>query len=60
MHKNGTNVLFDDIHVECFKAYDPTRITFHPRKMASWEQVAAEGPDDARSALPNGPPTPSP
>lgn len=45
MHRTGNNVLFDDIHVETFKFYDPTRITFHPKKMASWAEVSSEGPD---------------
>jgi prepilin-type N-terminal cleavage/methylation domain-containing protein len=45
MHRGGNNVLFDDFHVETFRAFDASRITYHPHKMASWEQVRAEGPD---------------
>lgn len=45
MHRGGNNVLFDDLHVEAFRAFDPARITYHPKKMATWEQVRTEGPD---------------
>ena len=45
MHRTGNNVLFDDLHVETFASFDPSRITFHPLKMASWSEVRAGGPD---------------
>ena len=46
MHLGGTNVLFDDLHVDNFLAYDPNALTFHPKKMMSWADVKAAGPDD--------------
>lgn len=45
MHRGGNNALFDDNHVEVFTEFDPTRMTFHPRRMLSWEAVQAGGPD---------------
>ena len=45
MHPGGNNVLFDDMHIESFTAFDPQRITFHPKQMMSWDQVRAAGPD---------------
>lgn len=45
MHRGGTNVLFDDLHVSAFTSYDPSLLTFHPHQMLSWEQVKEQGPD---------------
>jgi prepilin-type processing-associated H-X9-DG protein len=45
MHRGGDNVLFADSHVETFAAFDSVRITFHPTKACSWEQVSQGGPD---------------
>jgi prepilin-type N-terminal cleavage/methylation domain-containing protein/prepilin-type processing-associated H-X9-DG protein len=45
MHRGGNNVLFADSHVETFASFDPDRITFHPTKLRSWEQVHGGGPD---------------
>jgi len=45
MHRGGDNILFADSHVETFAAFDPVRITFHPTKARSWEQVSQGGPD---------------
>jgi prepilin-type N-terminal cleavage/methylation domain-containing protein len=47
MHRGGNNVLFDDLHVEVFREFNPTRITFHPTRMLSWQQLQAAGPDSA-------------
>jgi prepilin-type N-terminal cleavage/methylation domain-containing protein len=46
MHRGGTNVLFDDLHVESFTGYDSAALTFHPKRMMSWADVKAAGPDD--------------
>jgi prepilin-type N-terminal cleavage/methylation domain-containing protein len=45
MHRGGDNVLFDDIHVETFSAYDELRLTFHPAEMRSWQDVHDGSPD---------------
>ena len=45
MHRGGNNVLFDDLHVEVFAQFDSTRITFHPTRMLSWQDLQAAGPD---------------
>lgn len=45
MHRGGNNVMFDDLHVDSFTAFDPQRITFHPKQMMSWEQLREAGPD---------------
>lgn len=45
MHRGGNNILFDDNHVDVFSEFDPQRITFHPRKMLSWQGVEEAGPD---------------
>lgn len=39
MHRGGNNVLFADGHVALFLAFDPTLMTYHPRKMQNWAQV---------------------
>jgi prepilin-type N-terminal cleavage/methylation domain-containing protein len=49
MHLGGTNVLFDDLHVESLVAYEPEILTFHPKKMMSWADVKATGPDEPAS-----------
>jgi len=52
MHRAGTNVLFDDLHVDCFKVYDRDVLTFHPKRMLSWEEVKDAGPDHPTTAAP--------
>jgi len=47
MHRGGTNVLFDDIHVAAFTTYDPAEITFHPKKLETWREVQMGGPDES-------------
>lgn len=42
MHRGGNNVLFADGHVALFLAFDPTAMTFHPRKMQSWAAVEGD------------------
>ncbi len=42
MHRGGNNVMFDDTHVEVFRRFDPTCMTFHPRKMVAWNAVVAD------------------
>lgn len=45
MHRAGDNILFADLHVDCLKSFDPLELTFHPKRMRSWEQVKDDGPD---------------
>ena len=45
MHRGGNNVLFDDLHVDTFEAFDPHAMTFHPKRELSWAGVGAAGPD---------------
>jgi prepilin-type N-terminal cleavage/methylation domain-containing protein len=42
MHRGGNNVLFDDLHVALFSAYDPTAMTFNPRRMENWADVTPD------------------
>jgi prepilin-type processing-associated H-X9-DG protein len=42
MHRGGNNILFADGHVEVFPAFDPQRMTYHPRLMQAWEDVTAD------------------
>ncbi|MCS7033524.1 MAG: prepilin-type N-terminal cleavage/methylation domain-containing protein [Phycisphaerae bacterium] len=42
MHRGGNNILFADGHVALFLAFDPTAMTFHPRKMQSWHEVTGD------------------
>jgi prepilin-type N-terminal cleavage/methylation domain-containing protein/prepilin-type processing-associated H-X9-DG protein len=44
MHANGNNVLFDDGHVQVYKDFDPTAMTFHATEMKSWDEVKPAGP----------------
>jgi prepilin-type N-terminal cleavage/methylation domain-containing protein len=39
MHRGGNNVMFDDFHVEAFRAFDPSSMTFDPTQMRSWQEV---------------------
>lgn len=39
IHRGGNNILFADGHVALFLAFDPTAMTFHPRKMQAWRDV---------------------
>jgi len=39
MHRGGNNILFDDMHVATFAAYDPLGMTFNPRRMENWGDV---------------------
>ena len=43
-HRGGNNVLFDDGHVAAFERHDPSAMTFHPRHMLSWHQIAPDDP----------------
>lgn len=45
MHHGGNNLLFDDLHVDCFAHFDGKRMTFHPQRMLSWDGVSTAGPD---------------
>jgi hypothetical protein len=39
MHKSGNCILFADSHVSLFRNFDPTAMTYHPRKMQDWARV---------------------
>lgn len=45
MHRGGDNILFADMHVDTFAAFDPAAMTFHPTKIMSWKEVRDGGPD---------------
>ena len=45
MHRGGNNVLFDDGHVDTYLDFDIHEMTFHPKRMMSWQQVHDAGPD---------------
>lgn len=42
VHRGGNNILFADGHVALFMAFDPTAMTFHPRRMQGWAEVTAD------------------
>lgn len=39
VHKTGNNVLFADGHVDLKLKFEPTSMTYNPRKMQDWETV---------------------
>lgn len=39
IHRTGNNVLFADGHVMLMPSFDPTEMTYHPRRMQSWADV---------------------
>ncbi len=39
MHPGGNNLLFGDLHVQSYRAYDPTSMTFAVNAMRPWSQV---------------------
>ena len=42
MHRNGNNVLFDDLHVAIFDRYDPINMTFNPHRIQDWFDVTGD------------------
>lgn len=42
IHRAGNNVMFGDGHVEMLRSFDPTRMTFHPRKVQAWAAVTPD------------------
>lgn len=38
----GNNVLFADFHVRAYTRFDPSEITYHPRKMVAWADVVPD------------------
>jgi prepilin-type N-terminal cleavage/methylation domain-containing protein len=42
MHRGGNNVLFDDLHVQAFRDFDPGAMTYHPTQMLDWNHVKAD------------------
>ena len=42
MHRGGNNVLFDDLHVDTFRAFNPSRMTFAPDRPVAWADVTAD------------------
>ena len=55
MHRGGNNVLFDDNHVEVLLEFNQDQMTFHPKRMLSWEGVQAAGPDTPAPSNPSAP-----
>jgi prepilin-type N-terminal cleavage/methylation domain-containing protein len=51
MHRGGNNILFDDMHVQAFRRFEPSSMTFHPTKMLAWDAVAADGGSAAPKAV---------
>ena len=45
MHRGGNNILFADVHVDTFAAFDPQFMSFHPSRAMSWQEVHDGGPD---------------
>jgi prepilin-type N-terminal cleavage/methylation domain-containing protein len=45
MHRSGNNVLFDDLHVDTYPEFNQQEMTFHPKRMLSWSETLAAGPD---------------
>lgn len=45
MHRGGNNILFADVHVDAFAAFDPQFMSFHPSRAMSWQEVHDGGPD---------------
>jgi prepilin-type processing-associated H-X9-DG protein/prepilin-type N-terminal cleavage/methylation domain-containing protein len=39
MHRGGNNVLFADGHVSLMPRFEPSAMTYHPRKMEAWAMV---------------------
>jgi prepilin-type N-terminal cleavage/methylation domain-containing protein/prepilin-type processing-associated H-X9-DG protein len=42
MHLRGNNVLFGDGHVQLYKKFEPTEMTYSPLSMKTWEEVGPE------------------
>lgn len=42
VHRAGNNVLFADGHVDSFKRFDSSRMTYHVSKMQDWHEVAGD------------------
>ncbi|HEY4309306.1 MAG TPA: type II secretion system protein [Pirellulales bacterium] len=42
LHSDGNNVLFSDSHVGAFRQYDPSRMTFNPNRMQSYNDCTAD------------------
>lgn len=39
MHREGNNILFDDMHVATYSNFDPLEMTFNPHRMENWADV---------------------
>jgi prepilin-type processing-associated H-X9-DG protein/prepilin-type N-terminal cleavage/methylation domain-containing protein len=50
IHRNGNNLLFADGHVAIYDRFDPQAISFHPRRMMSWDEVNASATATASAA----------
>lgn len=44
VHPHGDNVLFPDLHVASFVAWDPTALTYSPDAMQDYEHVTSDQP----------------
>ena len=40
VHRKGNNILFGDGHVSLLPRFDPTQMTYNPRKMETWASVS--------------------
>lgn len=41
-HPGGNNILFADLHVDAFQAFDPQQMTFDPHEMRAWADVTPQ------------------
>jgi hypothetical protein len=48
MHRGGSNVLFEDLHVDTFTRFDPDHMSFHPKRPLSWSALKAAGADSGK------------
>jgi prepilin-type N-terminal cleavage/methylation domain-containing protein/prepilin-type processing-associated H-X9-DG protein len=46
MHPNGNNVLFDDGHVQVYRDFDPSAMTFDAGAMRNWDVVTTHSDDE--------------
>jgi prepilin-type N-terminal cleavage/methylation domain-containing protein len=42
MHRAGNNILFGDYHVQAYRQFDPTRMTYNPHVMQAYDDVSAD------------------
>jgi prepilin-type N-terminal cleavage/methylation domain-containing protein/prepilin-type processing-associated H-X9-DG protein len=42
VHRKGNNILFGDGHVAIYPRFDPTQMTYSPKRMEAWSQVTPD------------------